>query len=154
MLYHQSKNLPPPVVLRSPLGPPNANSKWLEVTFVTFTTLTVEFYSTLKRFYCLSRSASFLSVSTAKYKSHVSVNSGGVVCRGWFLMWSRATATFTQAPVSQCRLWPKQEPVFFLKKQWFSIQFQLGTVKFGFVCLIANNYELKRIRDLQKFIIN
>lgn len=116
MLYHQSKNLPPPVVLRSPLGPPNANSKWLEVTFVTFTTLTVEFYSTLKRFYCLSRSASFLSVSTAKYKSHVSVNSGGVVCRGWFLMWSRATATFTQAPVSQCRLWPKQEPVFFLKK--------------------------------------
>lgn len=58
--------------------------------------------------------SSYLSVSTAKYKSHVSVNSGGVDCRDWFLVWSRAAVVFTPAPISHCCLWPKQQLLIFL----------------------------------------
>lgn len=56
--------------------------------------------------------SSYLSVSTAKYK--VSVNSGGVDCQDWFLVWSRAAVVFTPAPISHCCLWPKQQLLIFL----------------------------------------
>lgn len=50
--------------------------------------------------------SSYLSASATKYKSHVSVNSGGVDCGDWRLTWSRAAVVFIQAPISRRRLWP------------------------------------------------
>lgn len=76
-----------------------------------FTVLAVSVHVELSR---APVASSYLSASTAKYKSHVSVNSGEVDCRDWFLMWSRAAVVFARAPISPCCLWPKQRLLVFL----------------------------------------